>query len=77
LQLLSSLSRIFISMLSGIIVYALIQSDFLLGFLKKEGNNQIIYIYYVLAVVSGFSETFIPDVLGGVEKKATKADGKS
>lgn len=59
-------SRIFISMISSLIVYALIKADFIIGFLNEIDNNN--YIFYTMACLSGFSEYFIPNALKSIEK---------
>jgi hypothetical protein len=66
LQILSAVSRIFISMFSAVIVYFFIQSNFLLGFLNNVPNH---FLFYCFAFIAGFSETFVPDIFGIAEKK--------
>jgi hypothetical protein len=57
--------RILISMFSGLIIFVLIKSEILSPQLSSHGN---IYIAYFLAIVSGFSENFVPNLLAKVEK---------
>jgi len=68
LQILSACSRIFISMFSAVAIYAIIQSKLALGVFAEIHNN---YLYYAFAILSGFSETFIPDVFNVLEKQTT------
>ena len=74
IRVFSAASRIFIAMLSSIVVYSLIQSNTALGFLNSIDNKAAASrsVYYTLAVVSGFSESFVPDLLRVVEKKTLK-----
>jgi hypothetical protein len=64
-QVLSAISRIFISIFSAIAIYTIIKSDFLFGFLKNFTDH----LFYSFGILAGFSETFIPDVFGIVEKQ--------
>ena len=69
-----SISRVILSMLSSVIIYILIKSNIILGILNKAEN---IYVYYIFAVVAGFSETFIPDILKKIERKTNEDDNKN
>lgn len=64
-----SVSRVMLAMLSSVIIYILIKSNIILGILNNATN---VYVYYIFAVVAGFSETFIPDILRKIEKKSTE-----
>jgi hypothetical protein len=67
-QILSAISRIFISMFSAVAVYIFIQSNLLLGLLKQADN---VFVFYSFAILAGFSETLIPDIFKIVEKQTT------
>lgn len=60
-----AISRILIAMLSGLIAYWAIEADLLLSALKHSvtGVN-------IIAVMAGFSERFVPNLLERVEEKA-------
>ena len=62
--------RIIISMASAIISYLLIKSGLILSNLET-GN---IYIYYLFAVVAGFSESFIPNLLKKMDDYGVNSD---
>jgi hypothetical protein len=66
LQIWIGLSRIFIAMISSLIVFALIKSNIVFGFIADLDNK---YIYYSMAGLSGFSEYFIPNMLMLLGKK--------
>ena len=59
----NAIFRIFISMLSSIVIYEVIKANILLGILNQGNENH----FYVFAVLSGFSETFIPNLLKSIE----------
>lgn len=69
LQIMDSFSRVFLSMISSVIIFAFIKSDLVLGALNNLDNNNV---FYAFAVVSGFSEKFIPNIIKGIEKKNHK-----
>jgi hypothetical protein len=58
-------SRIFISMISAIILFGLIRGNLLVGFVNELPDLRVVY---GLSVLAGFSEKFIPDVLRSIEK---------
>jgi hypothetical protein len=64
-----SVSRVFLSMLSSVIIYILIKSNLLIG-IANNANN--VYVFYIFAVVAGYSETFIPDILTKIESNSTQ-----
>ncbi len=66
LQVVDGFSRIFLSMVSSVIIFVLIKSDIVLGALNDIPNNDI---FYAFAIISGFSEKFIPDIIKSIEKK--------
>ncbi len=66
IQIVLGLTRIFIAMLSSLIIFAIIKSNLVLGIINDVNNN---YIFYTLAVVSGFSETFVPNIIKYIEKE--------
>jgi len=63
-QLVYGILRIIIAIICAIILYILIKS----GFLLKEFQNQK-YVFFLFAIVAGFSETFVPNILKKVESK--------
>lgn len=65
----SGLSRMFISAISAIILYIIIISNAFLGFINFITAENRFYVICGLAVVAGFSESFIPDILKKIEKK--------
>lgn len=68
-----AISRVFISMVSSIIIYVLIKSNLLLCIFNKEGN---VYVFYMFAIVAGFSESFIPDILKKIQNSTDETKGK-
>jgi hypothetical protein len=66
LQIWIGISRIFLAMISSLIVFALIKSNVVFGFISDLGNK---YIYYSMASLSGFSEYFIPNMLTSLGNK--------
>lgn len=60
LQIWVGISRMFLAMISSIIVFALIKSNIVFGFITDIDNK---FIYYAMASLSGFSEYFIPNML--------------
>ena len=70
LYVVNAFFRIFIAMLSAIVIYFAVKSSIVFGFLNhKETIDSSLYI---LAVISGFSEYFIPNTLQLIEKKLNK-----
>jgi|WetSurSiteA1Bulk_404760.scaffolds.fasta_scaffold02268_2 hypothetical protein len=61
-------TRILISMLSGLIIYVLVKSELILPGLNAENND---YIVCMLAIVAGFSESMIPNLLKRIEEDKT------
>lgn len=59
-----SVSRVFLSMLSSIVIYVLIKSNILLGVFNNVEND---YVFYIFSIAAGFSETFIPDILKKIQ----------
>ena len=55
-----SASRILLSMISAIIALILIKSNLVLGLVDNVDGA---YPYYCIAVLAGFSENYIPDLL--------------
>lgn len=66
IPVLTGISRIFIAMISSIIVFAIIKADLLLGFVNDANN---LYIFYAFGALSGFSESFVPSILKKIEKE--------
>lgn len=56
--------RIFIAMSAGVISYLLVKSKTIVGFLDEETINYTIFLF---AVIAGWSEHFVPDMLEKVE----------
>ena len=71
IQILTGFSRIFISMISSLIIFVIIKSDLALGIINDVKNNNI---FYALAVISGFSETFVPNIIKNIESEKTFAN---
>jgi hypothetical protein len=69
LQAADGFSRIFLSMISSIIIYTLIKSNIILGAFNEISNLNIIYAF---SIISGFSEKFIPDIIKSIETKKTE-----
>jgi hypothetical protein len=69
---LSAFSRIFIAILSSCIVFSLVRSNLVIGILNDSKSMTNIYFFYSLAVLSGFSESLIPDLLMALEKKSAE-----
>jgi len=59
--------RIFISIVSAVIVYFAIKSNLIFGITEELENSTLVYI--VFGVVAGFSETFVPSLLEKLERK--------
>ncbi|OFX16709.1 MAG: hypothetical protein A2033_12860 [Bacteroidetes bacterium GWA2_31_9] len=60
--------RMLVAMLSGLILYFIIKSKIIIiGFDKDLNNNYNPYILYTLAIIAGFSENLIPDLMKKVE----------
>lgn len=65
-QIFYGATRILISMFSGLIIYVLIKSELIFPDLNKQEN---IFVICILAVVAGFSETFLPNLLKKIENE--------
>lgn len=70
-QIFYGVIRILISMFSGLIIYILIKSELILPQLNSKEN---IYIVYIFAIASGFSESMIPNLLKRIEDDNAKND---
>lgn len=66
-----SIYKVIFSMLASIIVFFLIESDFILGFIKAESSNQL-YFIYVISTLAGFSESLLPNIFKSIEEKAVE-----
>ena len=66
--------RILIAMFSGLIMYVLLKSELIFPKLGGTGNY---YIICLLAIIAGFSETMIPNLLKKVEKNELKTNKAS
>ncbi len=64
--ILNSIIRMSIAVVAGLVSYILLKSNFINGIIEKNINN---YTYYSIAILSGFSEKFIPNLLNKVEGK--------
>jgi hypothetical protein len=62
-----SLERMMIAIMAGVVIYFAIQSDLIFGIVKNL--EKPIYGYIVFAVVAGFSETLVPNLLINLENK--------
>lgn len=69
IQIIDSCSRIFLSMISSIIIYVFIKSNIILGIVNDLNN---IYVIYSFAIIAGFSETFIPELINKTEESNLK-----
>ena len=63
-QLIYGAFRIVIAIISAIISFLLVKSDIIFTNLDSEN----MYLYYVIAVMAGFSETWIPNTLKKMDK---------
>lgn len=60
--------RILIAMLSGIILYVILQSNVIsIGFERNVYGEYKNYIYYTFAILAGFSQNFVPNLIRKVE----------
>jgi hypothetical protein len=66
-----SLSRLFIGAVSSVIIVIFIKSNVLFGFFNLEDRSSN-YYYYILAVMAGFFERFIPDTFSNIKKEVPK-----
>jgi hypothetical protein len=66
LQIFSAISREFIGIFSALAIYLFIKSGLVIGMLTASNN---VYVFYAFAVLAGFSESFVPDFFGVIEKK--------
>lgn len=64
---LTGLSRVIISTLAGVLLFVMVKSNLVLGFLTDTENSNP-YVILVFATVAGFSESFIPNILNSIEK---------
>jgi hypothetical protein len=60
LNLVSGMSRIVIAMICGVILYFLIQAEFVFSFIKHSQDS---YGYGIVFFLSGFSEKLVPNLL--------------
>lgn len=67
LYILYGIERIIIALLASVIVYFAIQADLVFSICKKMTNPVIGYI--IFAIVAGFSETLVPNLLTRLEKE--------
>ena len=66
--------RILIAMLSGLIMFVLLKSELI--FPRLDGSDDY-YVICLLAIVAGFSESMIPNLLKKVEDNKMKSDKAS
>lgn len=62
-----SLERMFLAVLSGTVAVIAVKSGMILN-----GNISSIYLYILLAVIAGFGEQFVPNLLTSIGKKITE-----
>lgn len=67
LYIVYTFERNFISILAGVIIYFAIKCDLIFGVTSKMSNPILGYI--IFAVVAGFSETLVPNLLINIENK--------
>lgn len=63
-----ALERLFLAVLASICAFVLMKANLVLGVLNNPEN---IYGLLSAAIIAGFSETFIPDLLSKIEKENT------
>lgn len=69
LYFIDALYRIIVSMASAIAIYYIIKGNVVLGFIQDiEYTSEIVLIF---SIISGFSEHFIPNLFGIIEKMPT------
>jgi hypothetical protein len=73
-QIVYGATRIVIAMFSGLIVYVLLKSELILPALNTDDN---IFIVFLLAIVAGFSESMIPNLLKKVENVEVEKENAS
>lgn len=66
-----SLGRIFIGAASSIIIIIFVKSNVALGFLESA-NQSSNYYFYLLSVMAGFFERFIPDIFSSIRKSSAR-----
>jgi hypothetical protein len=66
--------RIILSMLSGLIVYVIIKSEFISPGTGANSNPSV-YFVCLLAIAAGFSESMIPNLLKKIEKEKSRQEG--
>jgi len=69
IPILTGISRIFISMISSIIIFSIIRSELILALINKTNSY---YLFYAVGALSGFSESFVPNVLKSIDKEDSK-----
>lgn len=68
----AGLFRILISMLSAVILYVLLQSKFIVIGIKDPDKDYSTYMYYAFAILAGFSQNFVPNLIRKAEDDSTK-----
>lgn len=72
IQTLSAISRMFIAIISAVIIHALVEAHVVLGILSNlKGGSVGKTVIYSLAAASGFSESLVPDLLNVLSKKGS------
>lgn len=67
--------RILIAMLSGLILYVILQSNLItLGFQKNACSEYENFVYYAFAILAGFSQNFVPNLMRKVETTSMKIE---
>ena len=70
--------RVIIGILSSLVVYVALESEFLMGFTKsslKDSQSTVSsWITRFLASVSGFSETFVPDLINRISNNSSNVE---
>lgn len=61
----NSILKFFISALAGVLSIILLKSNFIGNILNNEVNN---YTYFSIAILSGFSEHLIPNLLNKIDE---------
>jgi hypothetical protein len=68
----AGLFRILVSILSGIILYVLLQSN-IISFGFMNGGTSTYYVYYTFAILAGFSQKFVPNLLRKTENSISES----
>jgi hypothetical protein len=68
-RIFAGIFRMLIAMISGLIMFVLLEANIIGGLTSFDKNN---YLYYALAIIAGFSQNLIPDLANKAEVLITK-----